>query len=71
MPSLWQRARPELAWKIQPKRSGETAILRRGGYGLYKSGLGYINRDEAIIATRTPWMPWWSGSRDRGVDRTI
>ncbi|MFF3129854.1 DUF6233 domain-containing protein [Streptomyces sp. NPDC057908] len=49
-----QRARAEQSWKIQPRRSGEMAVLHRGGCGLYKSELGYLTRDEAIIALAEP-----------------
>ncbi|MFD9601752.1 DUF6233 domain-containing protein [Streptomyces sp. NPDC059970] len=49
-----ERARAEQSWKIQPKRSGETAMLHRGGCGLYSSQLGFINRQEAIIAMNEP-----------------
>ncbi|MFJ9683552.1 DUF6233 domain-containing protein [Streptomyces sp. NPDC101194] len=49
-----ERARAEQSWKIQPKRSGETALLHRGGCGLFKSELGFLTRDEAIIAMAEP-----------------
>ncbi|MFF1918611.1 DUF6233 domain-containing protein [Streptomyces sp. NPDC058239] len=49
-----QRARAEQSWKIQPRRSGETAMLHRGGCGLYSAQLGFINRQEAIIALDEP-----------------
>ncbi|MFD9605294.1 DUF6233 domain-containing protein [Streptomyces sp. NPDC056441] len=49
-----ERARAEQSWKIQPKRSGETAMLHRGGCGLYSAQLGFINRQEAIIALDEP-----------------
>ncbi|MFC9627393.1 DUF6233 domain-containing protein [Streptomyces sp. NPDC056930] len=49
-----ERARAEQSWKIQPKRSGETAMLHRGGCGLYSAQLGFINRQEAIIAMNEP-----------------
>ncbi|MFD4945278.1 DUF6233 domain-containing protein [Streptomyces sp. NPDC058409] len=49
-----ERARAEQSWKIQPKRSGETAMLHRGGCGLYSAQLGFINRQEAIIALGEP-----------------
>ncbi|WP_268250515.1 DUF6233 domain-containing protein [Streptomyces atratus] len=39
---------------MQPKRSGETAMLHRGGCGLYSAQLGFINRQEAIIAMNEP-----------------
>ncbi|MFE5097355.1 DUF6233 domain-containing protein [Streptomyces sp. NPDC056638] len=49
-----ERARAERSWKIQPKRSGETAMLHRGGCSLYSAQLGFINRQEAIIALDEP-----------------
>ncbi|MFE7403205.1 DUF6233 domain-containing protein [Streptomyces sp. NPDC057557] len=49
-----ERARAEQSWKIQPKRSGETAMLHRGGCSLYSTQLGFINRQEAIIALDEP-----------------
>ncbi|MFJ9683779.1 DUF6233 domain-containing protein [Streptomyces sp. NPDC101194] len=49
-----ERARAEQSWKIQPKRSGETAMLHRGGCALYSAQLGFINRQEAIIALKEP-----------------
>ncbi|MFF3128863.1 DUF6233 domain-containing protein [Streptomyces sp. NPDC057908] len=47
-------ARAEQSWKIQPRRSGETAMLHRGGCGLYSAQLGFINRQEALIAMNEP-----------------
>ncbi|MFD4862719.1 DUF6233 domain-containing protein [Streptomyces atratus] len=49
-----EQARAEQSWKIQPKRSGETAMLHRGGCTLYSAQLGFINRQEAIIALGEP-----------------
>ncbi|MFE5097867.1 DUF6233 domain-containing protein [Streptomyces sp. NPDC056638] len=49
-----ERARAEQSWKIQPKRPGETAMLHRGGCGLYSAQLGFINRQEAITAMNEP-----------------
>ncbi|WP_413754489.1 DUF6233 domain-containing protein [Streptomyces sp. R-74717] len=49
-----ERARAEQSWKIQPKRSGETAMLHRAGCALYSAQLGFINRQEAIIALDEP-----------------
>ncbi|MEV0492282.1 DUF6233 domain-containing protein [Streptomyces atratus] len=49
-----ERARAGQPWKIQPKRSGETAMLHRGGCSLYSAQLGFINRQEAMIALTEP-----------------
>ncbi|MFB6988239.1 DUF6233 domain-containing protein [Streptomyces sp. NPDC056178] len=49
-----ERARAEQSWKIQPKRSGETAMLHRGGCTLCASEFGFLNQDEAIIALVEP-----------------
>ncbi|MGK3094551.1 DUF6233 domain-containing protein [Streptomyces sp. WAC01490] len=48
-----QRARAEQLWKIQPQRSAETALLHRGGCGLYTSQ-AYIDRDAAVHALAEP-----------------
>lgn len=47
-----ERARAEQSWKIQPQRTpGEgRAILHRGGCSLWKTQLGYLTREEAVIA---------------------
>lgn len=45
-----ERAHAELNFKIEPKRAGRDAKLHRGGCGLYKNQMGYINRDDAVIA---------------------
>lgn len=47
------RARAEQMWKIQPQRTAETALLHRGGCGLYKSG-ALIDREAAISALSEP-----------------
>jgi TolA-binding protein len=48
-----ERARAEQSWKIQPKRTGDTAMLHRGGCTLC-ADMGFINREEAIIALAEP-----------------
>jgi len=55
--------RAEQSWKIQPKWSGGAAMLHRGGGSMYKSELGYINREEVGIALAEPdigpvFCPW-------------
>ncbi|MFB6784614.1 DUF6233 domain-containing protein [Streptomyces sp. NPDC056352] len=49
-----ERARAEQSWKIQPRRSGEMAMLHCGGCGLYSARLGFLNREEAMIALVEP-----------------
>ncbi|MET8747704.1 DUF6233 domain-containing protein [Streptomyces sp. NPDC004728] len=49
-----ERARAERSWKIQPKRSGDTALLHRGGCGLYSAQFGFLDREEALIALAEP-----------------
>ncbi|MBK3583077.1 DUF6233 domain-containing protein [Streptomyces microflavus] len=48
-----QRARAEQLWKIQPRRSAETALLHRGGCGLYTSR-AFIDREAAVNALAEP-----------------
>ncbi|MET7791823.1 DUF6233 domain-containing protein [Streptomyces sp900116325] len=48
-----ERAWAEQSWKMQPKRTGDTAMLHRGGCALCPD-MGFINRQEAIIALAEP-----------------
>ncbi|MET7497992.1 DUF6233 domain-containing protein [Streptomyces sp900116325] len=48
-----ERARAEQSWKIEPKRTGDTAMLHRGGCTLC-ADMGFINREEAIIVLAEP-----------------
>ncbi|MGW1405387.1 DUF6233 domain-containing protein [Streptomyces sp. NPDC002403] len=49
-----ERARAEQSWKIQPQRSGSTALLHRGGCTSYSAQLGFLDRGEALIALAEP-----------------
>ncbi|MDF6042115.1 DUF6233 domain-containing protein [Streptomyces sp. JH14] len=49
-----ERARAELSWKLQPQQSGGPALLHRGGCAAYTAQMGFINREEAIIAMNEP-----------------
>ncbi|MFF2902918.1 DUF6233 domain-containing protein, partial [Streptomyces sp. NPDC057966] len=49
-----ERARAEQSWKIQPQRSGSTALLHRGGCSLYSARFGFISREDALIALAEP-----------------
>lgn len=44
----------EQPWKIQPKRSGETAMLHRGGCSLCSTRFGFLDREDALIALTEP-----------------
>ncbi|MFI8792646.1 DUF6233 domain-containing protein [Streptomyces sp. NPDC055105] len=45
-----ERAHAELNFKIEPQRAGRDAKLHRGGCNLYKNQMGFIGRDDALIA---------------------
>ncbi|MFF1574847.1 DUF6233 domain-containing protein, partial [Leifsonia sp. NPDC058292] len=45
-----ERAHAELNFKIEPQRAGRGAKLHRGGCHLYRHEMGYITRDDALIA---------------------
>ncbi|WP_326771058.1 DUF6233 domain-containing protein (plasmid) [Streptomyces sp. NBC_01591] len=49
-----ERARADQSWKTQPQRSGKTALLHRGRCGLYSAQLGFLNREDALIALAEP-----------------
>ncbi|MFJ4967122.1 DUF6233 domain-containing protein [Streptomyces sp. NPDC088729] len=49
-----ERARAERSWKIQPQRSNESALLHRGGCGLFTEPMGYISRQDAVVALAQP-----------------
>ncbi|WP_322108684.1 DUF6233 domain-containing protein [Streptomyces atratus] len=48
------RVRAEQSWKIQPQRSGETALLHCGGCTVYNAAFGFLNREDALIALEAP-----------------
>lgn len=52
-----ERAHAELNFKIEPKRAGRDAKLHRGGCNLYKNEMGFINRDDAVIALTDDGTP--------------
>lgn len=46
-----QRARAEQQWKLQPDRARKrVSTLHRGGCTLWTSEMGYLSRDEALLA---------------------
>ncbi|MEV0874770.1 DUF6233 domain-containing protein [Streptomyces sp. NPDC006682] len=49
-----ERARAEMAWKIQPQRSSSTALLHRGGCATYPDQVGLISREDAMVALAEP-----------------
>ncbi|MFF1916153.1 DUF6233 domain-containing protein [Streptomyces sp. NPDC058239] len=49
-----EQARAGQRWKIQPQRSNVAALLHRGDCSLYSSEMGFLDREEAIIALAEP-----------------
>ncbi|MFD9768622.1 DUF6233 domain-containing protein [[Kitasatospora] papulosa] len=49
-----ERARAEMAWKIQPQRSSSTALLHRVGCATYPDQVGLIFREDALVALAEP-----------------
>ncbi|MDF9874677.1 DUF6233 domain-containing protein [Streptomyces sp. NPDC001110] len=49
-----ERARAEMAFKIQPQRSSSTALLHRGGCSTYPDQVGLISREGAMVALAEP-----------------
>ncbi|WP_406310803.1 DUF6233 domain-containing protein [Streptomyces sp. NBC_00623] len=49
-----ERARAELSWKLQPRGSGSPALVHRGSCAAYGAQMGFLNREEAIIAMNEP-----------------
>ena len=53
-----QRARAEQQWKLQPSRAAgdRTSILHRGGCTLWKNEMGYISREDVLLALQDDTM---------------
>ncbi|MEV5295413.1 DUF6233 domain-containing protein [Streptomyces sp. NPDC053741] len=49
-----ERARAEMAWKIQPQRSSSAALLYCGGCATYPDQVGLISREDAMVALAEP-----------------
>ena len=49
-----EAAHAALRWKIQPQRSNATALLHRGDCTLYTSEMGFISREDAMVALAEP-----------------
>ena len=46
-----QRARVEQQWKLQPDRArARVSILHRGGCTLWKGEMGYVSREDVLLA---------------------
>ena len=47
-----QRARAEMQWKLQPSRAAgdRTSILHRGGCTMWRSEMGYLSREDVLLA---------------------
>lgn len=47
----WEVARIEMSWKLQPPRADDAEpMLHRGNCSLYKTELGYLDREHVVIA---------------------
>jgi nitrile hydratase subunit alpha len=45
-----QRAYAEQHWKLQPRRGTRECVLHRGGCGQWKRQMGYLDREEVLLA---------------------
>ncbi|MEV6742524.1 DUF6233 domain-containing protein [Streptomyces sp. NPDC051104] len=46
-----QRAREETSWKLQPDRARKrVSTLHRGGCTMWKSEMGYLSREDVLLA---------------------
>ncbi|MEU9565363.1 DUF6233 domain-containing protein [Streptomyces sp. NPDC048161] len=43
-----------MRWKIQPQRSSSVALLHRGDCSLYETAMGFLDREDALIALAEP-----------------
>ena len=53
-----ERAWREQQWKLQPSRAAgdRTSILHRGGCTMWKNEMGYISREDALLALQDETM---------------
>ena len=45
-----QRAYAEQHWKLEPRRGTRETVLHRGGCGQWKRQMGYLSREEVMLA---------------------
>ncbi|MCX5601641.1 DUF6233 domain-containing protein [Streptomyces phaeochromogenes] len=45
-----ERAHAEQRWKLEPRRGTREAILHRGGCGQWTRQMGYLTRQEVLLA---------------------
>ena len=53
-----ERARAEMQWKLQPSRAAgdRTSILHRGGCTMWKNEMGYLSREDVMLALQDDTM---------------